>query len=59
MEEIKFCYKFNDEGEEHKIVSKRESENGVTMEQCCAMFIDFMETCGYDLEQVFNYFKPE
>ena len=57
MEEIKFCYKFDDDGEEHKIVSKRANENGITIEQCCNMFIDFMETCGYDLDRVFDQFK--
>ena len=54
--EFKYCFKDDDNDSKQVCVMKR-NENGVLDEDVCEMFLDFMSSAGYSLENVFKFFK--
>lgn len=58
MERIEFNYTYHSEdGEEKLISSSQRNESGVKSADICAMFIDFMESVGFDEESIMKYFR--
>ena len=56
MECIEMKYCFNDNGEVKEVKLSNKSEDGVSCTEICDMFVDFMESAGYSLENVEEYF---
>ena len=58
MERIEFNYTYHSgDGEEKLVSSSRRSEDGVKTVDICEMFIDFMESVGFDEESILKYFR--
>ena len=57
-ERVKFSYVFTDEddGTVHKVVNTK-NKDSITADELCEMFIDFMTSAGYSIENVYNYFE--
>ena len=56
--EFKYCFKDDDDDNDSKQVCvMKRNENGVLDEDICEMFLDFMSSAGYSLENVFNFFR--
>ena len=57
MEEIVFKYKMNETDRDILIKESRNSEQGLTVSEVCEMFMSFMESIGYNVEQIEKYFQ--
>ena len=53
--EFKYCYKDDNEVKEVKICKK--SEGGIHDYEACEAFLDFMNSIGYDENNIFKYFS--
>ena len=56
METIEFSYRFDDKGDNKEVFIRKENE-GITVNNCCEMFLDFMESAGYMRESVETFFR--
>lgn len=56
METIEFSYRFNDTGDNKEVFVRKEND-GITVSECCDMFIDFMESAGFMRESVERYLR--
>lgn len=58
MEKIIFKYVFSDDGSDEKIVKTvKNNPDGLTVDEVCEMFLDFMEAAGYTSENIIKYFR--
>ena len=57
-EEIKFSYSFcdKDDGTMHEVRSAK-CKVSVNVDEICEMFISFMESAGFSIDNVYNYFN--
>lgn len=63
MEHIKFIYErgddsnssFNSQRIENSLADK--DDCGLTIDEVCEQFISFMESSGFSVDQVINYFR--
>ncbi len=57
-EQVSFSYEFcdKDDGTMHEVRSAKKKD-AITASELCEMFVDFMASAGYSVENVFNYFE--
>ena len=57
-EEIKFSYSFcdKDSGTAHTVTTTKCKES-TTVDELCEMFVDFMESAGFCIDNVYKYFN--
>lgn len=63
MERIEFKYEFGSESDKsfntHRIESSMADRDdcGLRVDEVCENFVEFMESAGFSIDQVFNYFR--
>jgi len=63
MERIEFKYEFGSEADKsfntHRVESNMTDRDdcGLKIDEVCENFVDFMESAGFSVDQVFNYFR--
>lgn len=60
MEKVKFVYEFvDDEYGENRCITfnKEDEESGISCDQICGMFVDYMNAAGFSEDLVYKYFK--
>lgn len=63
MERIVFKYEFGSEADKsfntHNVESSMadRDDNGLRADEVCENFVDFMESAGFSIEQIFDYFR--
>jgi len=58
MEMIEFMYNFSDDHDRDtkRVIIRKQSEDGLTCDELCEAFIDFMEAAGFNTDCVYEYF---
>ena len=56
---VEFAYVFtNDEGDDEKRVFVRKQDKyGLNSNDLCEAFVDFMESAGFSVDNIYNYFS--
>ena len=63
MERIVFKYEFGNESDKsfntHNVESSMvdRDDSGLRVDEVCENFVDFMESAGFSIDQIMNYFR--
>lgn len=59
MEEIKFSFKFDGEGMmmDKKVIVECKNEDGLSVPDVCEAFVEFMESAGFSVDNIYEYFQ--
>ena len=58
-EMVEFAYVFtNDKGDDEKrVFVRKNSDEGLSADTLCEAFVDFMESAGFSVDNVYDYFE--
>ena len=60
-ETVEFSYWFTDEhgNDEKRVIVRKQSAEGLDTNTLCEAFEDFMESAGFSVDNVYDYFNDE